>query len=124
MAVNASSDAERVLRALRLGWAMAELRGRLRPGHKLVHLDPFVPKLRSEHALPLTGERGELEQLIEVEVAVGALAEQRALDFDVNQLTGQALRAGRYGRAGSKAGRGWARGWARGSPPASARRRR
>jgi hypothetical protein len=83
------SDADEVLKALRFGWALAELRGRLRPGKKLVAIEPLSQNLRTEHALPLGGERKELEQLIETERVVGALAVQLSLDFASNLLSGQ-----------------------------------
>lgn len=86
----AAADAGQVLCALRLGWAFAELRGRLRPGDRLVSIEPLSDGLRAQHALPLGGERRELEQLIETETVVGALAAELSLDIPSTALTGQA----------------------------------
>ncbi len=56
-----AADADDVLVALRLGWAVAELRGRLRSGDKLIPIEPLSTHLRNQHALPLGSERKELE---------------------------------------------------------------
>jgi hypothetical protein len=71
-----AADADDVLVALRLGWAVAELCGRLRPDKKLIAIEPLSTHLRDQHALPLGGERKELEQLIEAETVLAALAVQ------------------------------------------------
>jgi hypothetical protein len=88
-AATTPKDQSQVLCALRLGWAFSELRGRLRPGAKLVKIEPASGALRAEHALPLGGERTEPEQLIEAEAVVVALAEQLQLDLKLSELTGQ-----------------------------------
>lgn len=87
-------DAEPVICALRLGWAVSELRGRLRPGAKLIEVAPLGGHLRDDHALPLGGERTVVEQLIESEAVVCSLAAQLELDVDINELTSQAGKAG------------------------------
>jgi hypothetical protein len=79
-------DAVQVMAAMRLGWAMSELRGRLRPGSKLISVTPQTGQLRAEHALPLGGERSAMEQLIEVEAVVSALATQLNVELDVKEL--------------------------------------
>jgi hypothetical protein len=89
-----AADADDVLVALRLGWAVAELRGRLRPGDKLIAIEPLSTQLRDQHALPLGGERKELEQLIEAETVLAALAARLTLDFACSELTGQGSAGG------------------------------
>src|SRR6266571_4034342 len=91
MAVN---DTVPVICALRLGWAVSELRGRLRPGEKLIKVTPLGGRLRADHALPLGGERTVTEQLIEAEAVVCSLANQLELDVDVSELTGQGRKSG------------------------------
>src|SRR6266545_1276439 len=88
------TDAEPVICAIRLGWAVSELRGRLRPGARLITVAPLTGHLRDDHALPLGGERTVVEQLIEAEAVVCSLAMQLALDVDVNELTAQASTSG------------------------------
>jgi hypothetical protein len=57
--------------AVRAGWLMAELRGRLRPGGP----SPEIPHLdRADHVLPLPSERTPTEQVIETRRALAALA--------------------------------------------------
>jgi len=57
--------------AVRAGWLMAELRGRLRPGGP----SPEVPHLdRADHVLPIPSERSPTEQVIETRRALAALA--------------------------------------------------
>ena len=60
-----------VSEAVRAGWLMAELRGRLRPGAP----SPETPRLaRADHVLPLPSERSPTEQVIETRRALAALA--------------------------------------------------
>lgn len=83
-------DTENVLTALRLGWQVAELRGRFR--HQVNARDPVHADrsaLTKEHALPLEDERTPLERLYETESIVSALAGQVGLDFPVANLSGQ-----------------------------------
>lgn len=57
--------------AVRAGWLMAELRGRLRSGAP----SPETPRLdRADHVLPLPSERTPTEQVIEIRRALAALA--------------------------------------------------
>jgi hypothetical protein len=73
-----------VLSAARLGWSLAELRGRLRDP-----APPHGPSHRTERALPLGAERTWGEQSIEVETAVATLAERLKVDFPIEQLSNQ-----------------------------------
>jgi hypothetical protein len=85
-------DDPRVLEAVRLGWAFAETRGRLR-------LPPEPqPAPRPEHALPLGDERTWNEQTIETQMIVTSLAEGLGLNFPLALLTG---RHGQDGTASS-----------------------
>src|SRR5207302_178232 len=70
-------------------WALSELRGRLRPGSKLIDVSPQSGRLRADHALPLGGERTVVEQLIEAEAVVCSLADRLGVDVDVNELSGR-----------------------------------
>ena len=68
----APADADKVIEALRLGWYMAEVRGRNR-------LDPPKPESsdlpsRLDHFLPLRNERKSEERRIEAQVVLSALA--------------------------------------------------
>jgi hypothetical protein len=81
-------DAFQVMAAMRFGWAMSELRGRLRPGSKLITVTPQSGRLRAEHSLPLGGERTAMEQLIEVKAVVSSLAAQLDVDLDMKELSG------------------------------------
>ena len=85
MAWAAPTDADRVLSALRLGWAVSELRGRLRPGDKLIEIKS-LEGVRTAHTLPLGGERTPLEQLIEAEAVVCSLAGRLEVNSDVNEF--------------------------------------
>src|SRR6266568_579145 len=71
-----SSNAEAVRQLIRFGWAIAELRGRVRVAND----DPAVPKAihrnRKYHALPLSWERSAREQLIELGDVVITLANE------------------------------------------------
>jgi hypothetical protein len=84
MARAAPTDADRVLAALRLGWAVSELRGRLRPGEKLIEIKS-LEGVRT-HTLPLGGERTPVEQLVEAEAVVCSLAGRLEVDRNVNEF--------------------------------------
>jgi hypothetical protein len=86
MARAAPTDADRVLCALRLGWAVSELRGRLRPGNTLIEVKQLEEGARTAHALPLGGERTPVEQLIEAEAVVCALAARLEVDCDIKDF--------------------------------------
>jgi hypothetical protein len=69
----AQKDAFDVLCALRLGWGVAEFRGRNRPGGPVNGIVSMPAN--SEHALPLRIERSPTELRIEVQYVVATLAE-------------------------------------------------
>src|SRR6266700_6900596 len=73
-------DADDVLAAIRLGWAMAEVRGRNRPD------PPGAPGLsmpgRQDHALPLRTERTPDELRIEAQAVLSALAARLGVDAE------------------------------------------
>ena len=71
-------DSELVLEALRLGWSLAEVRGRNRLDAPLEAAG--VGARRTGHALPLGPERTAPEQEILAEVVLGALASKLAVD--------------------------------------------
>jgi hypothetical protein len=85
-------DADDVLTAVRLGWYLAEVRGRNR-------LDaPEAPGLlmpdRRDHALPLRGERNATELRIEAQAVMAALATR--LGVDSGGGTGGLRRRGKF----------------------------
>ena len=83
-------DADAVSNALRLGWQIAELRGRF--WRRINTLDPVRPQivaLTREYALPLEDERTPLERLYETQAIVVALSGQLGLDFPAANLSGQ-----------------------------------
>jgi hypothetical protein len=78
-------DSDRVLRALRFGWALAETRGRLRSGPPAGQQTAGRPG----HALPLSDERTWREQTIETEMVVITAASELGLDSPLSELSGQ-----------------------------------
>jgi hypothetical protein len=71
-------DADDVLSALRLGWSVAEMRGRNRPDGppgEVIGMPDHV-----DHPLPLRIERGKTELRIEIQSVVAELAEQLCVD--------------------------------------------
>jgi hypothetical protein len=78
--VAAPDDAEDVLYALRLGWFLAEVRGRNRPGGQ-PGVSASMPE-NNDHALPLRIERSATELRIEAQKVVAELAVH--LDMDAN----------------------------------------
>ena len=78
------ADQAKVRSAARLGWSLAELRGRLRPA-----VIPTEARHRAENALPLGAERSNREKSIEVEAAVAALAASLNVDLGIDKLSGQ-----------------------------------
>jgi DNA-binding transcriptional regulator YdaS (Cro superfamily) len=70
-------DKSAVIAALRLGWTLAEFRGRNRPVPPHGD-DPRVQ--RDDHALPLRSERTMTEQAIETRMVLTALAQQFGVD--------------------------------------------
>jgi hypothetical protein len=81
-AVQTPDDAQDVIATFRFGWAIAELRGRYRPGVSHAEEIPPGPAVkRTEHALPLANERSEKEQRIEVFKVLAGLSQQLQLTF-------------------------------------------
>jgi hypothetical protein len=79
-AMSAPADADRVDQALRLGWCVAEVRGRNRPdGPK----PPGVALTRDGHVLPLRIERSSTELRIEAQSVLSALAGQLGVNGPV-----------------------------------------
>jgi len=76
--VAAPDDASEVLCALRLGWFLAEVRGRNKPGGQLGS-DTHIPE-DDDHALPLRIERTETELRIEAQKVVAQLAADLHVD--------------------------------------------
>src|SRR6266542_2129893 len=85
----ALADKDGVIGAFRLGWAMAEFRGRIQLGPD----DPAAPQVaeaaRTQNALPLSAERKLGEQLIETRQVLASLAGQLEVDVQVAQLADQ-----------------------------------
>lgn len=76
------NDIDHVRAAFRLGWAIAELRGRYRPDVRARELDvEHAPIARTGHALPLGNERTTKEQRIEVIRVLEGLSEQLEISF-------------------------------------------
>jgi hypothetical protein len=71
-------DAHDVLAALRLGWSIAEMRGRNRPDGPPGEVIGMPDRV--DHPLPLRIERGKTELRIEIQSVVAGLAEQLHVD--------------------------------------------
>jgi hypothetical protein len=71
-------DAHAVLCALRLGWALAEVRGRNRPGCPSGDVAQLPDRV--DHPLPLRIERGSSELRIEAQAVVAALTRELHVD--------------------------------------------
>jgi len=83
-------DAEAVSNALRLGWQIAELRGRF--WQRINAREPVRHQslaLSKEYALPLEDERTPLERLYETQAIVVAVSGQLGLDFPATSLSGE-----------------------------------
>jgi hypothetical protein len=83
-------DADAVSNALRLGWQIAELRGRF--WQRINAREPVrhqIMALSKEYALPLEDERTPLERLYETQAIVVAVSGQLGLDFPAANLSGQ-----------------------------------
>jgi hypothetical protein len=76
--VTAPSDAAQVMSALRLGWNLAEVRGRNRPGAP-PGSNAQMPD-HNDHALPLNNERSPTELRIEAQSVIAALATTLKVD--------------------------------------------
>jgi hypothetical protein len=77
-------DAERVLSAVRLGWGMAEARGRNRPGGPPGESEPLPAG--NDHALPLRIERTPTELRIEAQSLIAALARRLHVDTSAHGM--------------------------------------
>src|ERR1035437_5109732 len=74
-------EPDRAKDLMRLGWAVAELRGRVGFGlNDPGRLIPAQP-VRTDHALPLAEERSQAELRIEIKGVVAALATRTGLAF-------------------------------------------
>ena len=71
-------DAYDVLSALRLGWSVAEMRGRNRPDGPSGEVTGMPDHV--DHPLPLRIERGRTELRIEIQSVVAELARQLRVD--------------------------------------------
>jgi hypothetical protein len=71
-------DADQVIDAFRLGWAIAELRGRHRPA--VAHVEDGQPSVGVDNALPLAAERTPAEQRLELFTVVRGLSGPLGLD--------------------------------------------
>src|ERR1700752_5084229 len=85
MVMPALDDAKDVLSALRLGWCLAEMRGRNRPDGPPG--DAATMPDHNYYALPLRIERSKTELRIEVQAVVAALAKELRVD-DSGDSTG------------------------------------
>jgi hypothetical protein len=72
-------DSDAVLGMVRLGWCLAEVRGRNRPGAGLPGLPLNLPP-RTNHELPLEIERTDAERRIEVQKVLSVLAQESTVD--------------------------------------------
>jgi hypothetical protein len=72
------ADADVVVTAVRLGWYMAEVRGRNRPGGPPGNPAPQPHRL--DHALPSPGGRSPTEQRIEAQAVLRTLASRLGVD--------------------------------------------
>src|SRR5580700_10778094 len=75
---NVMDDASEVLSALRLGWSVAEMRGRNRPGGPSGDIAGMPD--HTDHPLPLRIERGKTELRIEIQSVVAELAHELCVD--------------------------------------------
>jgi hypothetical protein len=80
--MTAPDDAKEVLSALRLGWFLAEVRGRNRPGGQL-GINAVMPD-HDDHALPLRIQRTSTELRIEAQKVVTQLSADLDVDADAD----------------------------------------
>lgn len=85
-------DAADVRAALRLGWLMAEVRGRARPGGP--RGNAVADMARGHWVLPLGSERSAAEREVEAEHALAAVAKSLNVDFPAAALAGPGASAG------------------------------
>src|ERR1700737_3766575 len=81
----ATDGSASIQQGLRLGWQVAEVRGRLRLGDD-PRLAPTTTEVRTDHALPLAVERTSAEQRIESQRVLEHLSQELQLDVDVALL--------------------------------------
>jgi hypothetical protein len=79
-------ERERAQVLMRLGWAIAELRGRVyfRPADPGCIVGKTVPRI--QHSLPLYFERSPKEHLIETKQVVQEMARQAGLELDGSEM--------------------------------------
>jgi hypothetical protein len=88
--VEKPADSDVVSNALRLGWQIAELRGRFwRRINAREPVHPQIVALNKEYALPLEDERTPLERLYETQAIVVAVSGTLGLDFPATSLSGE-----------------------------------
>jgi hypothetical protein len=85
----AKVDSDKVLGCLRLGWAMAEFRGRQRAKPTTTKAAHRTGVLRKENALPLGAERTDAELAIEAEATLRGLAQKMEVDFDRSTMSNE-----------------------------------
>jgi hypothetical protein len=91
MAVNPISDTSAVLDAIRLGWAMAEVRARYWIALDTPFTRPDLPRDAPDaNFLPLGRERTDHELAIQTQLVVCGLAGTLGLDLDCSELSWQA----------------------------------
>ena len=107
--MTAPDDSDAVLGMVRLGWYMAEVRGRNRPD--MPAGAPLKLPHRTDHALPLERERSASELRIEAQAVLKALADRAGVDQESSgaSFAGAVDRAAKAlaqasGTAGSGAG--------------------
>jgi hypothetical protein len=83
--VAAPKDTKKVLSALRLGWYLAEVRGRNWPGGP-PGASARMPD-RADHALPLRAERSKTELRIEAQAVVARLAKNHELEDSADGIS-------------------------------------
>ena len=83
--MTAPDDAHKVMTALRLGWYLAEVRGRNRPGGP-PGSSAQMPD-HNDHALPLRNERSPTELRIEAQSVITALAKDLHVDEDADVVS-------------------------------------
>src|SRR5262249_34320689 len=88
--MRAVADRNGVIGAFRLGWAIAEFRGRTRTGHgEDLSAPPVADAARTSDALPLSVERLPGEQATESREVLATLAGDLGVDVLVGTLSGQ-----------------------------------
>jgi hypothetical protein len=81
------TDSDQVMPAIRLGWYLAEVRGRNRPHPQPGATDEIPDKGRNDRALPLRIERNDIELRIEVQSVLASLTDQLGVDAVTHEPT-------------------------------------